>query len=132
MFTKPEDDVENVTAAPTDNDIDDLASALGRVGLGASTKCSVCSEETPNMASDDVCRPCADQLKKFKGLQFSTKIRKLLEVLENLRKEDPKQKTIVFSQFTSFFDILRPFLKKAGFTFVDCESSLILVAPLLS
>lgn len=43
-----------------------------------------------------------------------------------MKAEDPDRKAIVFSQFTSFFDILRPFLKRAGIKFVVCECKILL------
>lgn len=50
----------------------------------------------------------------------STKIVKLLEVLEDTRMRFPGQKTIVFSQFTSMLDLLEEPLKKAEFRFCRC------------
>lgn len=52
-------------------------------------------------------------------LQASTKITQIIEILRDIRKDGDK--TIVFSQFTSFFEILEPFLAEAGFKFVRCE-----------
>lgn len=79
-------------------------------------------------------------------LKASTKVARILEILERVKSEGGNHKTIVFSQvrvpslplhpceyrlhteplgcplqFTSFFDILQSFLKHAGFKFVRCQ-----------
>ncbi|CEO98810.1 hypothetical protein PBRA_006924 [Plasmodiophora brassicae] len=54
----------------------------------------------------------------------STKINKLISILEATRKTDPKEKTIVFSQFTSFLDLIEPKLAERGFTFVRYDGTL--------
>jgi SNF2 family DNA or RNA helicase len=57
----------------------------------------------------------------------SAKIRKLLDLLKeiNSRKDDEGEptgeKTIVFSQFTTMLDLIQPFLKDAGISFVRCK-----------
>jgi DNA repair protein RAD5 len=47
----------------------------------------------------------------------SAKINTLLKQLKSLRKSDPLLKTVIFSQFTSFLDILGPALASAN---IDC------------
>ncbi|RUS14642.1 hypothetical protein BC938DRAFT_477288 [Jimgerdemannia flammicorona] len=59
----------------------------------------------------------------------STKIAKLLEVLEDTRARFPGQKTIVFSQFTSMLDLLEEPLKTADFKF--CRSNAHFITLLL-
>lgn len=54
----------------------------------------------------------------------STKINKLISILEATRKTDPKEKTIVFSQFTSFLDLIEPKLAERGFNFVRYDGTL--------
>jgi SNF2 family DNA or RNA helicase len=49
----------------------------------------------------------------------SAKIRQLLQLLGEIRERG--ERTIVFSQFTSFLDLLGPFLKAKGISFVRCE-----------
>ena len=52
----------------------------------------------------------------------SSKIRKAVELLTDIeRRSGGQQKTIVFSQFTSFLNIVEPFLKQAQIKFVRCE-----------
>lgn len=48
----------------------------------------------------------------------STKIDKLLEVLEETRREAPEEKTVVFSQFTGFLDLIEGFIRQKDFKFV--------------
>lgn len=57
-------------------------------------------------------------------LPSSAKIRKLLEILEQIdRDSEGTDKTIVFSQFTSFLDIIQKFLDKDGFKYIRCKST---------
>ena len=51
----------------------------------------------------------------------SAKIRKMLELLRKIQKRDSEEKTIVFSQFTSMLDLIQPFLKAEGISYVRCE-----------
>ena len=46
----------------------------------------------------------------------SSKIEALIEELSNLRKQDATTKSIVFSQFVNFLDLIAYRLQKAGFT----------------
>lgn len=55
-------------------------------------------------------------------LPTSAKIRKILELLHNIEARGEGEKTIIFSQFTSMFDLLEPFLRHAGVKFVRCMS----------
>lgn len=61
----------------------------------------------------------------------SAKIRMILKLLGEIdERSQKKQKTIVFSQFTSFFNILEPFLIDAGIKYVRCKSSIVQVTSL--
>ena len=51
----------------------------------------------------------------------SAKIRKILELLDAIEERGEREKTIIFSQFTSMLDLIEPFLKEAGVKFVRCE-----------
>lgn len=46
----------------------------------------------------------------------STKIEALIEELSNLRMQDATTKSLVFSQFVNFLDLIAYRLQKAGFT----------------
>ena len=53
---------------------------------------------------------------------YSAKIRMLLKLVSEVEERSGrKEKTIVFSQFTSFLNLIEPFLKQAGIKFVRCE-----------
>ncbi|KAJ3811277.1 SNF2 family N-terminal domain-containing protein [Lentinula aff. lateritia] len=54
----------------------------------------------------------------------STKIEALLEELSNLRIEDATTKSIVFSQFVNFLDLIAYRLQKAGFTICRLEGTM--------
>lgn len=54
-------------------------------------------------------------------LPSSAKIRKIIELLETIDENtDGKEKTIIFSQFTSMLDLLEPFLRDEGILYVRC------------
>ncbi|KAF2136226.1 uncharacterized protein K452DRAFT_322546 [Aplosporella prunicola CBS 121167] len=62
-----------------------------------------------------------DSLHEKNTLHTSTKIRRLLEILE---QETLDHKIIVFSQFTSMLDLIEPFLRKAAFGFTRYDGSM--------
>lgn len=55
-----------------------------------------------------------------KQTNSNTKINYLLKILKN----EPKRKTIVFSQFTSFLDLIEPCLKNAGIQYARYDGSM--------
>jgi SNF2 family DNA or RNA helicase len=74
------------------------------------------------------CVDCAEisqkaSVKQEAGMpDSSSKIRKLLELLHGVEERSgKKEKTIVFSQFTSFLNLIEPFLRAKGINFVRCE-----------
>ena len=76
------------------------------------------------------CSECSEIAKKAKAklrpdsdvIDSSAKIRKLLEIVLDIeRRSGQKEKTIVFSQFTSFLNLIEPFLRAEGIEFVRCE-----------
>lgn len=59
-----------------------------------------------------------------KNWKESSKITKLLDCLENIRKLGSGEKSIVFSQWTSFLDLLEIPLKKRNFGFLRFDGKL--------
>ncbi|KAI5477148.1 SNF2 family helicase/atpase [Pseudohyphozyma bogoriensis] len=112
----------SITAQADDFDLDGLIGGFG--GLGVQEKlCPLCNapkkrEEGEGEEKEPFCGKCREEFEGYGTLTFSTKIRRLMRILEDVRGEDAGRKTIVFSQFTSFFDLVEPFLKKAKFKFV--------------
>ncbi|PIL36629.1 hypothetical protein GSI_00318 [Ganoderma sinense ZZ0214-1] len=54
----------------------------------------------------------------------SSKIEALIEELSNLRKQDATTKSLVFSQFVNFLDLIAYRLQKAGFTICRLEGTM--------
>lgn len=54
----------------------------------------------------------------------STKTKAILRLLLEIKQKDAKQKTIVFSQFTMFLDMLEIILDNAGVNFVRLDGSM--------
>jgi len=86
--------------------------ADGRLDPGREKHCADCAEISQKAA-----------VKAEDGMpDSSSKIRKLLELLNDVEERSgKKEKTIVFSQFTSFLNLIEPFLKAKGIKFVRCE-----------
>jgi SWI/SNF-related matrix-associated actin-dependent regulator of chromatin subfamily A3 len=55
----------------------------------------------------------------------STKIDALRDMLVGFLSADPSTKTVIFSQWTSFLNLLEPMLKREGIHFVRFDGSLI-------
>lgn len=51
----------------------------------------------------------------------STKILRLMKILENMKSHDPSTKVIVFSQFVSMLDLVGPFLTRKGFKYLTYD-----------
>jgi SNF2 family DNA or RNA helicase len=80
-------------------------------------------------AADTACGDCAAQIARQARRRHSdvaddelppssAKIRKVLELLETIKARGEGEKTIIFSQFTSWLDILDPFLRAERIRFV--------------
>lgn len=54
----------------------------------------------------------------------SSKIEALLQILTATRTKDPTLKTVVFSQWTSYLNIIEPHLRAAGFTFTRIDGTM--------
>jgi SNF2 family DNA or RNA helicase len=90
-----------------DEDDDDLANLLGGLAVDDNaTKAKISSDDL----NDEEAKP-----------KESAKIRQLLHLLGEIQERG--ERTIVFSQFTSFLDLLGPFLKAKGVSFVRCRST---------
>ncbi|KAA1111497.1 hypothetical protein PGT21_001816 [Puccinia graminis f. sp. tritici] len=132
-------DAENLEATDAKNSapqedledkVDSLADMMDSMGVKQDQpKCLICLEILPPEVADAVhCTACARQLrlaKTFEGMQSSTKVSRLLELLDEIKAEDTKtpKKTIVFSQFTSFLNLIEPFIKKAGYGYTRYDGA---------
>jgi len=120
----------SATVEDLEDKVDDLADMIGGMAVKqGQPKCSICLENlAPELADAVHCTACARQLrlaKTFEGMQTSTKISRLLELLDEIQTEDTKtrKKTIVFSQFTSFLNLVEPFVKKAGYGYTRYDGA---------
>jgi len=117
-----------------DEDDDGLTELLAGLSV-ASKRCDRCQKE---MTREEIprggehCKVCHDriQMEKLQGGgksawagKSSTKIRTMLRLLNTVREEGD-EKTIVFSQFTSFLDLVEPFLREEKHKFVRYDGSL--------
>lgn len=101
------DEFEGYSAEADDGkDLDDLADMFADMGMdGAGSSNASSGDNKVSINGKDV--------------HASAKVVKLLELL----KADPR-KTIVFSQFTKFFDVLEPFLVRENIRYVKYDGSM--------
>lgn len=119
-------------AAVDQGDDDDGGLADLLAGLSVVTKsCERCQVVLPKDESQERhCRDCKRALEreKQKGIDWtgkaSTKIRVMLRLLDQIRRDANGEKTIVFSQFTSFLDLVEPFLQKEKYAYVRYDGSM--------
>ncbi|GAA6028669.1 hypothetical protein JCM8097_007339 [Rhodosporidiobolus ruineniae] len=148
----------NVSRSPSKSD--DLSSLLGGLSLAAAVPkeedegatCALCPTRVDSEKTT-YCASCAEELNKYPKLMLSTKVRRLLKILEDIKKESAEErrrvkeanrrkeeeaesdeeyeleeyrpkKTIIFSQFTTMFDILEPFLKEGGYRYARFDGKL--------
>jgi SNF2 family DNA or RNA helicase len=113
-------------------DADDLIAAFGK--LGVTRNCQMCQIElTDSNASDrhtskhcQLCAPLAHQAQMLSdGDSSSAKIRLIVKLLTEVEeRSNGEEKTIIFSQFTSMLDLIQPFLREKGFSFVRYDGSM--------
>ncbi|KAI7898532.1 SNF2 family N-terminal domain-containing protein [Cokeromyces recurvatus] len=76
------------------------------------------------------CKECKTILSSLKSSssdnnsRSSTKMKKLLEILQETRVQNPKEKTIIFSQFTSMLDLMEDSLRENGFQYSRYDGSM--------
>ncbi|CAD6915776.1 unnamed protein product [Tilletia controversa] len=133
-------------SANANDDVDGLAAMLGGVDIAGPAKCEQCllplqQQDTlaivpptaPDDSADDsivemqtltregrkLCVGCAeivDQQTDWSE-KASTKVNAILRILGEVRERGEGEKTIVFSQFTTFLDLLEPHLRKSKFKY---------------
>ncbi|KAM3578372.1 hypothetical protein VKS41_009118 [Umbelopsis sp. WA50703] len=107
--------------------------------------CELCSRALFNNNSDassPFCWECAEQVIKCaqpatqmaestdnfedstQSFVTSSKISKIVEILDESRRTAPTEKTIVFSQFTAMLDLIEEPLKKCGFKYCRYDGSM--------
>lgn len=112
------------------DDDDGLADLLA--GLSVVTKsCERCQAILPKELSQEKnCKECKEAIEKerSRGIDWtgkaSTKIRVMLKILDDIRKKENGEKTIIFSQFTSFLDLVEPFLQQEKYEYVRYDGSM--------
>lgn len=123
------------------DDDDGLAALLSGLSV-KSKRCDQCNVEIPlnatssnstspnaALAGRNLCVGCADLVVHhskdiFSSTFGSTKISKMMSLLSDIRNGDRKEKTIVFSQFTSFLNLVEPHLEQHGFRYVRYDGSM--------
>ncbi|OCF42130.1 hypothetical protein I317_04101 [Kwoniella heveanensis CBS 569] len=122
---------KEVTEAP--DQADELADLLGGLGVASGKTCQMCfvKLQDPSATHCDACADIARQAEQKSqeaddGLPpTSAKIRMLLKLLAEIdERSGSKEKTIVFSQFTSFLDLIEPFLKRHSIAYVRYDGSM--------
>lgn len=86
--------------------------------------CAGRSPLTSSIPSGTRCETCTGLISGSPMHPQSAKIRALIKVLVDIRNKGEGERTIVFSQFTSFLDLVEPFLLREGIKFARCTSNL--------
>ena len=94
-------------------------------------KCPMCRTALPSAekslvspAAEDA-TPQEDDGDSFAKMgESSSKLDAMLHILQATREKDPAVKTIVFSQFTKFLDVIQVHLQKHNFEFVRLDGSM--------
>jgi DNA repair protein RAD5 len=81
-----------------------------------------------HIVEEDMAGPAASQTPKVSlrriGISGSAKTEALLTHLKNIRREDKTMKSVVFSQFTSFLDLIEPALTRDHIPFLRFDGSM--------
>ncbi|EPY51093.1 ATP-dependent DNA helicase Rhp16b [Schizosaccharomyces cryophilus OY26] len=125
-----------------DQAVDDVAAMLEGIEIGHKSKvrCEICYTVLPQSSSTSICKNCLSNIRKLSAdpsevamdreLYLSSKVKKILCILkgegqhEKEGKSIPTGKTIIFSQFTTFLDILEPHLVAAKTKFVRYDGKM--------
>ncbi|KIY68112.1 hypothetical protein CYLTODRAFT_351900 [Cylindrobasidium torrendii FP15055 ss-10] len=107
-----------------ETDADDLANALEN--LAVTRKCRVCQTDLPSShdSASITCSRCEEFMNVSEDAG-SSKIREMLRILQDIDKQsNGEDKTIIFSQFTSFLDLIEPFFIERGIRWVRYDGSM--------
>ncbi|ODO05828.1 hypothetical protein I350_04889 [Cryptococcus amylolentus CBS 6273] len=118
-------------AAPVKDEADELADMLGGLGVAKGKTCSICFVKLQDQTATH-CAGCIGLTERVSARDKSSnlppdsaKIRTLLKLLSEIdEKSGGQEKTIVFSQFTTFLNLVEPFLKKHKIAFVRYDGSM--------
>lgn len=97
----PADPASLSASTPEEDDLSSLLSGLGSLSVAQARQCALCDQDAMKGEEEPYCRKCATSMQGLGGVKMSTKVRKMLDVLEGIRKEGKGRKTIVFSQVSS-------------------------------
>ncbi|KAI8149543.1 SNF2 family N-terminal domain-containing protein [Fennellomyces sp. T-0311] len=102
----------------------------------SSTTCELCGKSiakagvssSSSLSSSSYCLACTSQIEQHalqdNSLMTSSKINKVLELLDETRRQYPREKTIIFSQFTSMLDLMEEQLQRSGFKYCRYDGSM--------
>jgi len=118
-----------------DDDEEELAAMFGQLGVSGSRNCQLCQTPLSSSTTGTHCSDCSDFAEKARRKSIamgpasnlppdSAKIRKILELLQQIDLRDDQEKTIIFSQFTGMLDLIQPFLMAEGIKHVRYDGSM--------
>jgi SNF2 family DNA or RNA helicase len=112
LFDKADEEQQDDAAA------DDLIKQLEAMNL-SSTACLMCGK----LGVEDVCADCTSTKTKISSLA-STKVKMLMERLRDICANHPRDKVIVFSQWTSLLSLVEVELGASGMTYCQFNGSM--------
>ncbi|RCH96451.1 hypothetical protein CU097_000405, partial [Rhizopus azygosporus] len=101
----------------------DMMDILNEQDIANSSSCELCGNSMESSCSY-YCLPCQSQINDIGIFKSSTKIDKMLDILNKTRETNPNEKTIIFSQFTSMLDLLNEPLTRHGFKYCRYDGSM--------
>ncbi|SMQ48056.1 unnamed protein product [Zymoseptoria tritici ST99CH_3D7] len=103
-----------------DDDTDDDESGLLAAAVDADDDDDLYSSTQPKLSSKAKPRISLRRVNQLSSAKIST----LLSQLRRLKKSDPLSKSVVFSQFTSFLDLLGPALSQHNISYLRFDGSM--------
>ncbi|KAJ3338880.1 hypothetical protein HDU93_008933 [Gonapodya sp. JEL0774] len=112
------DTIERENEDDTD-EMDDLAAALNNMSVG--TKCKFCFDPSVLVKSNGSNNK---EDARETTPRSSAKVNKVIEIINDIRRANPRAKTIVFSQFVKMIDLLEDPLRANGTNFLRYQGSM--------
>ncbi|CAG8606777.1 1100_t:CDS:10 [Paraglomus brasilianum] len=111
-----------------DQELNDLAKLMTSMAVGNSSECCEICLDRLDISEQVHCAKCTKEIVRkattHDGFVSSAKIDKMIEILSITRRDNPRAKTIIFSQFASMLDLIEHPLTRAGFEFVRYDGSM--------
>ncbi|KAJ3921747.1 P-loop containing nucleoside triphosphate hydrolase protein [Lentinula edodes] len=104
--------------------VEDVGAKDERDVLKEDNRCPLCRNRNESTAHKKACGRYIEMAKYLSKTQPSTKITITLNILREIKARPGKEKTIIFSQFTSMLNLIEPFLQRQGIRFSRLDGTM--------